>query len=211
MVERITIFADLETNIVMPTHRWPLCLDGIAAFASMRASMGNTFGTGEITDESVEETDRLQLPFTKMGSGENWFWAASRAYLSEESKSVEWIHSRNDLLKYEKTVPLEDRENVDEKNVKWKNVRLPQVSDSARRVFWFADSTNPDELIDLLSTVPAIGKNWSRGNGQVTKWSYETRDTDFDPGWRPMIVDTGGVLEGIRPPYWHPKQKRMVA
>lgn len=210
MLGRVT--ARLASNPILPAHQWPLTLDAVVAHRVMRAKLGHRFGSDGLTAEDCAVTDALDLPLAKIGSGDGWVWAASRAVPSHTGQAVEWQHSSNDLGLYERRVPPDRAERLDEARAKWKPGRLPRVVTVTASVSWLVDTTDPDRLMAILSEVVAVGKGHARGYGQVTGWAIEEIDPfPWSADLRPLPEAGSGVIVGIRPPYWHQAQQREVA
>jgi hypothetical protein len=110
-----------------------------------------------------------------------------------------------------------------------KSYRLPNKITPCKSVVWFVGGSKRRNLISLLKTVPAIGKDRSQGYGRVSKWLVE--ETEHDWSWFADVPE-GRLLMRVLPwseeieqtcigfkrwfggfanPYWHPDRQMEVA
>lgn len=91
---------------------------------------------------------------------------------------------------------------------KGKDLAYPTVY--ARELRWVLLG-DPSEVRRLLQSCSGIGKLRHHGNGAVDAWSVVERAEGPDWSRGRMLPDPGGVLRGIRPPYWHPSRQVRCA
>jgi len=199
----VTITADLVTPVVMPPVQWPLMLDAVLAWRLMRAKRRMEFGQDRMTGDSVAETDQLPLPFDRREQNGLWWWDVSCAVtINDGGAGVEWQHSRNDHAKYDRRVPIDSQEKITETQARWKVNRLPRIATAASGLRWIANTPDPDRLLACCEHVKALGKNWSRGSGQVKGWRVECSDAPVELTSQHRPLPGEGAEHRIRPPYW---------
>jgi hypothetical protein len=93
----------------------------------------------------------------------------------------------------------------------YKAYHMPVFYRHALSVSWYLLG-NIAWVREMLSTVTNVGKKCSQGWGAVLRWSVEPWAEDWSvwgPDGRLMraIPDEGGVLTGLRPSYWLPRNQ----
>lgn len=205
----VTITASMASSPILGDPRWPIMLDGLLAWRVLAESMGSRFGSG---DPDCAAADAADLPLRRAGDGDDWVWVASRGWPSEDVTDLSHTHSRNDPLDYERRTE-QGRPKMDETRAEWKPTRKPRVATVCGEMKWMADSSDPDRLLHILRNVRAVGQLATRGYGQVAEWGLTesgTVDEIITAAARPVPSPGGTTRAGIRPPYWHPNQHRMV-
>lgn len=91
--------------------------------------------------------------------------------------------------------------------------RMPLVYRHALVLTWYAVGDRA-RITYLLSLVRHVGKKAAMGWGEVIDWTVEPHAEDWSvwgPEGRLMrpIPDEGGVLYGLRPPYWLPQHQTL--
>lgn len=149
-------------------------------------------------------------------------WAASKAIYEETSKTVEFYNKRPDFFASDKIGHLKEEKGIISDSAGlYRAYRNPVIVRTVKNdCIKFYCMGHKEEIADLLSYMPAVGKKPSMGFGIITK--IEIRDIDADyslyhPKYglmRPLPVseahDYGHDLNypimkyGVKPPYWKP-------
>lgn len=155
-------------------------------------------------------------------------WAASRAVYIEVEKRVEHYNKRPDFFAADKINYLaESKGIISDSAGAYRAYRNPVVIRIVKDgILKFYCMGHADEIIDLLSRIPAVGKKPSMGWGIVDKWEVKSVDADYSL-WhpkhglmRPVALDESAqypdldlsdypILNyGVKPPYWKQKNFR---
>lgn len=151
-------------------------------------------------------------------------WAASKGIYTELSQEIEHINKRPDFF----APPKSDYLNMDKGIISdsvglYRAYRIPAVIRTVKDglvTFWAMGHKN--EVSDLLSYIPALGKKPAAGYGIIDDYTVEDCDEDYSlmhPDYglmRPEPVEGGPEYKGcpiinygIKPPYWKPKNMRL--
>lgn len=150
-------------------------------------------------------------------------YAASRAVYAEEGQSIEHWNKRPNFF----TAGAEQYLGMDKGIISssiglYRAYRMPQVIRHIKDgllTFWAMG--HADEVLELLETIPAVGKKPAMGWGVVDKWMVEDCDEDFclfhpDHGlMRPTPVEDMEISGypimqyAVRPPYWKQVNQRL--
>jgi len=149
-------------------------------------------------------------------------WAASKGIYTEISQTVEHINKRPDFFAPGKTESLDmDKGIISDSVGLYRAYRIPAVIRTIRDgliTFWAMG--HKDEVEDLLSYIPAVGKKPTAGYGIIDSYTVSDCDEDYslwhpDHGlMRPVPVEDGKyegypiIKYGVKPPYWKPKNMR---
>lgn len=154
-------------------------------------------------------------------------WAASRGIYTEVGANIEHYNKRPDFFSA-KAVDFLDMEQglISDSVGKFRAYRQPQLIRTVQdaTIIFFAVG-HADEIQDLLSYIPAVGKKPAMGWGIIDKWAVEPADEDYTT-WhpkfglmRPLEVEKDEItpeaqkypcmLYGIRPPYWKSVNQRL--
>lgn len=156
-------------------------------------------------------------------------WAASKGIYTEIGKTIEHINKRPNFFGGDKINTLDmDKGIISESVGKYRAYRIPQVIRTIKDgiiIFWARG--HKDEIEDLLSYIPAVGKKYAAGYGLITEWYIDECENDYSlyhPEYglmRPVEIDGEEVKTisidgkypimeyGIKPPYWKEKNYRL--
>lgn len=239
----LTVTAHLQQGIVLDTP-FGTALDGLlASVARDRAKAARTTTTGILTTGSLldgglhaDDPAVTDLPLARCiiaGTG-HWHWLCTTAYpldingaVTREDPDVHHQHSRvrerllpHTVSRIPTTLPPASG--------RYRMRRMPVVSTPAAAVIWHAVG-DPDQIADLLTALPAIGRRRGTGEGTVLAWDI-TPCPEADPIrhghchpdhtlGRPAPYACAAALDlptdrtgtaGLRPPYWHPATQTNV-
>ena len=180
-------------------------------------------------DETSDEFDGyIGLPLRMLPSNR---WEASRGIYTEVGQSIEHYNKRPDFFSSDKIGYLGNDSGIISDSVGlYRAYRNPQLIRTVKDgIITFYVVGHKDEIKDLLSYIPAVGKKPSMGWGIVDKWEIEEIEENYatwHPEYglmRPIIVDEAEQIAelsaskdkypimkyGIKPPYWKPKNARI--
>ena len=183
-------------------------IDGILLFYAMQERYGRQQATlpGEITAPLVD------LPLERRGNGSEWYYAASMAEWVDLCQGKSFWTKRIYKKGVERLVDFNGRRGkVIVEEGRYKGYQMPVFYLHATRIHWYAVG-DIDAVRSLLSACTHIGKKTAYGWGRVL-WSVEQWHSDWsewrdDTQMRALPAD-GGILYGIRPPYWLPENQTM--
>lgn len=155
-------------------------------------------------------------------------WAASRGVYDEVSKQIEYYNKRPDFFASDKIGYLDMEKGLISDSVgKYRAYRNPVVVRTIKNAtVKFYAMGNPDEVANLLSLMPAVGKKPSMGWGIIDKFEVREIDEDyslFHPKYglmRPVLIEEAENYDfdfsgypimnyGVKPPYWKPVNFRQ--
>lgn len=161
-----------------------------------------------------EKTDmNFGLPLRQLHTDSGIRYAASCGFYSQYGYKIEYWNKRPDFTgknaKY-----LAGGGKIDTSKGELKAYHFPQVIRTVSDIEFYAMG-NAEKIKDLLSYVPAIGKKYAAGWGNVEEWVVE----EFDEDWttdgkyglmRPMPIEEYDPKDriytmgecAIRPPAW---------
>ena len=150
-------------------------------------------------------------------------WAASKGIYTEISQQVEHINKRPDFFAPGKTESLNmDKGIISDSVGLYRAYRIPSVIRIIKNgeiTFWAVG--HKDEVSDLLSAIPSVGKKYAAGYGIIRDFTVEDCDEDYslwhpDHGlMRPVPIEDGKYegypvfRYGVKPPYWKPQNARL--
>lgn len=141
---------------------WAPALDGMLAFAAMQERLGRDMGTN-IDLEPVEG-----LPLAVERHGDLWWYAAGSPETSPPlHQRDKHFHRRFNNVDAERWMAAR---RVETAMGPHKNLRKPHFVTTCASVSWKCVG-DPGEIERLLRRIPAIGSGWSRGLGQVARWT----------------------------------------
>lgn len=154
-------------------------------------------------------------------------WAASRAVYTEIGKDLQHINRRPDFFAADKHDLLAmDKGIISDSVGEFRAYRIPNVIRVIEGgILTFFAIGHKNEIEELLSHMPAVGKKYSAGWGFVREWIVEDINEDYTlwhPEYglmRPLPVDeydgSHGNLDypimqyAVKPPYWKPINRRL--
>ena len=183
--------------------------------------------------QDTADPEELELPLARCTSGGDglWHWAATSAYPHEHTTEVPDIHywtGRTDARTLEHLTPALPATQSDRQG-RYRARYMPLLVTPCTSVSWSAVG-DPATITALLSTVSAIGKKRSHGEGHVLCWTV-TPTPAVDP-WAAAHLHPDGTLgrptpeaclhhhpapltggygtAGLRPPYMHPPRQHHL-
>ena len=167
----------------------------------------------------------LPLRQTPENTGAGSVWAASMGIYAETAQSVEYWNKRPNFFGADKTDYLDqDKGVISDSEGRYRAYRTPCVVRTVKDgVIDFYCMGHKDEVLDLLSYIPALGKKPAIGYGRVESWTAEDIGEDYSvthPEYglmRPVPIIEGRTTPakypireyGIKPPYWKPENRRL--
>lgn len=170
--------------------------------------------------DSVPGGGHIGLPLRQLPDNR---WAASRAVYEQTAQTIEYWNKRPNFFSADKERHLAERSGMISSSVGlYRAYRMPQVIrhvKDGRLTFWAVG--HADEVLELLESIPAVGKKAAMGWGIVDRWEVKPCDEDYTvmhPRYglmRPMPVEemtlTGyPIMEyAVKPPYWKAANRRL--
>lgn len=204
MYETLKITAYPRTGIEADAY---LPIDGILYYHAMQREYGPQLIT---TPGQVANVASVPLPLARAGAGEAWFYAASFAEWGPHSDYGAFWVKRFDRQHADVVDFGGRRGNVIVEKGRYKSYHQQTFLRHALWVSWYVVGERA-EIEALLARVTHIGKKTAQGNGRINEWRVEPWAEDWSV-WRGerlmrAIPDAGGILYGIRPPYWLPENQ----
>ena len=144
-----------------------------------------------------------------------WYWAVSLGQMQIIREYVYRWHRRF-AAEHDRYIDMSTKKSgrIDTKAGYMKSYRHPVPVIVTPDITWYAVGDGK-ELQRMLNQVSYIGKNRSQGFGWVKEWIIESWHADWserdDQGRLmrdlPVPADLAEGYEGIRPPYWHIKNR----
>lgn len=162
--------------------------------------------------ECGADDPHLRLPLKiRAGDTRDWYYAASGAiWPPHVADGTDYWVKRVDVAQAHfaavtAKVPISGG--------RYRGYRMPIPYRHALSVSWYVVG-DPEEIRQLLSLVTHVGKKTEMGWGAVIRWEVEPTDDDYserDAAGQPTrpLPDQAGILYGIRPPYWHPRNQTL--
>jgi len=194
----------IETDVFLP-------IDAILYFYAMRRKYDSLIIT---TPGQLPNVAPVELPLEKRIVNNEWFYAASFAQWSTYADGHGFWTKRFDR----KQSHLIERDGKRRGKLiihkgRYKSYHMPTFYRHALSVSWYVVGDKP-EIESLLAHITHIGKKTSQGNGRIIRWQVEACPHDWsiygEGGLMRAIPDEGGILYGIRPPYWL-RENQIVA
>lgn len=201
------ITAHMRTGIISDPY---MPIDGVLHAAMMY----QTFGAEEVTvagESPLFGGGHGSIPLERAVIGGLWFFKASFAQWDEpyvDDRSF-WVkrfdHDNSDLIDFGSKRP-----SILTASGIYKGYNTPVFLRHTLAVRWYAVG-NIDKVSALLESVTHLGKKVSQGWGRVNRWEVEpwAHDWSVFRGQEVMraIPSKDGILYGVRPPYWQPKNQ----
>ncbi|MFA5636873.1 MAG: hypothetical protein WC977_13330 [Anaerovoracaceae bacterium] len=191
----------LRTGVVSDAT---LPLDGVLLYQAMRRKYGPQQAT--LPGTVVVQPEAADVPLKIVGLGQpDWFYACSFAQWPRDTAEGKAYWEKRVDTKRLDIVDLGRASRVVVEKGRYRSYHMPVFYRAALWVEWFG--VGDIETIDaLLRDVWAIGKKTSQGWGRIIRWEVAPWMADWSvmAGARLMraVPEEGGVLWGIRPPYW---------
>jgi len=167
----------------------------------------------------------IGLPL-KMYSGN--VWSASRGIYTEVSRSIEFINKRPNFFNADKIHFLNvDKGIISDSMGIYRAYRIPNIIRTLRgSEITFYCCGHKDEILSMLSAMPAVAKKGAAGFGIVKEWTAEEIDEDYS-FWHPEYglmrpIPVGcefaerhdmskyPILQyATKPPYWKAKNMEL--
>lgn len=195
-----------------------IMLDGILYHAWFLKYHPEVFETGQWMKHS---SGYIGLPLRKLPGNR---WAASKGVYTEIGQNIEYWNKRPDFFASDKINYLDMNKGLISDSVGEKRAyRTPCLVRTVKGgLIDFYCMGHADEIFDLLSYIPAVGKKPSMGWGIAGEWSVKEIDNDYSfvhPEYglmRPTPISCSDILDiskpeiypildyAIKPPYWKP-------
>lgn len=227
--EPLRVTAHLAGGIAQASP-WGIALDGLLASALWADHKDTQRAAGVPTTplHDVEDPTDLPLPLARCtrAGADLWHWAATCAHPAGPTCTD--VRTWTGRVDHRGTAQLtaDLPKVVADRQGRYRARRMPLLVTACAAVTWHAIG-DPIAVTELVSTITAIGKKRSHGEGHVLRWDVDT--LDWNP-WaaahlhpdgtlgRPTpagclehpdnstttgIVDGGLGTAGLRPPYMH--------
>lgn len=208
---------------------WTCSLDGL--LASVLWQDHKQANPPEVPALSLLDPPDLPLPLARCERDPLWWhWAATCGWpsASPDRPEIRYWHTRTDHRHIERNVAQLPAK-LPEGSGRWKAYRMPLPITVTQSLTWHAIGAI-GAVESLLSSIQAIGKKRSQGEGRVARWEVTPADlSDFAAAHlsptgalaRPTphgcladyegpLVDGGDGYAGIRPPHMHPSRRTDV-
>lgn len=233
----LIVIAYLQQGIVMD-QRYGLTLDGLLSSAVRQKEAGGIQKSVLDGGLQVDDPEVWDLPLARCHISEEWHWLCTGA------NAIDSLG--NTIIPYaESPDPHRLTVRPDERRAKAVAVKIPadlggtrgrfrpRVSPvlvtPAHALIWRAVG-NPNDILDLLSTLPSIGGRRGSGEGHVLKWEVQKVHVD-EPIQFAHLHEDGRLgrpapilcaknfnatkwaegAAGIRPPLFHESNQRFLA
>lgn len=232
----LQITATTPHGIVL-SRPWGVALDGLLASVLWHRRKWTARATGEtVTYRHSETPQTLDLPLARCGDpdhDDDWHWMATFADLHPRTQDViepdiRWRTSRTDRSRLQHLSHRIGSQVVSDSAGRYQRRIVPVIAHPATTLTWRAVG-DPDQIQDLLTDLPSIGKHRGVGEGLVTHWDIkETPDVsewaaghEHEPGILgrtapPRCVTSAATTTGpsgfatLRPPYLHPASRTVA-
>lgn len=230
----VVVSASLQQGVVWD-RRLGLALDGVLASVVRRLSApAGTAGSLIDGGLSVEEPRMWELPLAKCDGGGDWHWACGHGVAVDGEgvavpsgvPDVKQLSQRPDERRAALTaarIPAD----VGGRRGRFRPRLRPVLTTPAVSVQWRALGV-PDALQSLLGYVTAVGGRRGIGEGAVLRWDVTPVEVEDVYAFvhlvnghlsrpvpevcaRTLGVEFATVRAGIRPPYFHPAEQRLLA
>lgn len=212
----LRIVAKLQTGQVC-SYDNKISLDGLLSWVWFRENHPELLEYGAPEDEWPD----ADLPLERRVPGYDpgaWYWAVSLGHYVPNGEFVFHWHRRFSAHR-EQYLDLSNRKSgrINTAAGYMKVYRHPVPVILTPEITWYAVG-DADELRRMLSKVSWIGKNRSQGFGIVDEWFVEPWPEDWSerrPDGRvmrdlPVPESEAEGYQGIRPPYWHRRNRYPV-
>lgn len=223
--EPLQVTAHLEAGIVFG-HPWGIALDGLLASTLLdRADSDDAKVLDQPTPSLVD------LPLARCDAGRSWHWASTCAWPVDGTDLLPHVtyFSAHADHRHLETLAQSTPKTVSDRRGRYRAHHRPVLVTTCTAVVWQA-AGHADQIRDLLSIIPAIGKKRTHGHGRVLKWTVTatpnlstwdashlhpngTLGRPCPPSCldgRPDVIDGGRGRAGVRPPYIHPATQTDV-
>lgn len=213
---------------------WGVSLDGLLASVLWHRRKWAARAAGQhLTYRPDEPQETLPLPLAHCGDPDHdtdWHWMATFADLHPRipevtQPDIRWRTSQTDRQRLQQLTFIIGRQVVSANSGRYQHRIVPVMAHPATHLTWRAVG-DPDQIRDLLTDLPSIGKHTNVGQGLVTRW--EVTETPDVPDWSaghehepgvlgrttpPRCLDSTTTTTGplgtgtVRPPYLHPTSR----
>ncbi|QCO29017.1 hypothetical protein [Mycobacteroides abscessus] len=231
----VLVVAATPHGIVL-SRPWGIALDGLLASVIWHRRKRAATESGHLLTYHPEHTpEDIELPLARCGEPDrdlHWHWLATFADLHPTARDipdVRWRTSRTNRSRLQQLAPVIGARVVTDRRGRYQRRVIPVTARPATHVSWRAVG-DPDQIRDLLTDLPSIGKHRGTGEGVVAQWDVtETPDVSWwsaghehEPGilgrTAPLrCLDEHPNLQlgppgnaPIRPPYLHPATRTLV-
>lgn len=191
-----------------------LFLDSIMAYSWMLENHPEQVTLNNAATDKAIDID-LSCALEKRGEGDDWFWACSMGQFEEKCETIEYAHKRVSPMAAERYVDFGRRRGkIVTGGGPYKSWRKPILVKLIPSVTWYCVG-DAEEIKRLLEPITHIGGRRGSGYGLVREWRVEPWDEDWSVYgrngelMRPLPDPNGTEEQGIRPPYWSPRNWRV--
>lgn len=183
---------------------WSPTLDGMLAWVFMKRLLGPDFGT------NLDLRPVTGLPLAVEAFGDQWWYACGLPEFTPLHQRDKHLHRRFNAEDAERF--LVGKRRIETAMGAHKNLRKPRLVNVAGTVTWRAVG-DPAAIRNLLTEIPAIGLGWSRGLGQVTRWTVAEGFEGTLRRWVPADyarahgITGRQIMHGLRPPARLPENR----
>lgn len=191
---------------VVLSRPWGVALDGLLASVLWHRHKWAIRSAGGILHYHPDKSPQaIELPLARCGDpdrNDDWHWMATFADLHPQTNAViepdiRWRTSRTDRTRLQHLNPSIGRQVVSDSAGRYQRRVVPVIAHPATCLTWRAVG-DPDQLRDLLTDLPSIGKYRGAGEGLVTCWDVQPIP-EIDE-WRAGHEHEPGVLGRTAPP-----------
>lgn len=159
-----------------------------------------------------DDIEAADVPLARRGDGERWYYAAS--FAQWEGVTAEYTNHWVKRLDQQQSGLIDFRGRRGKVIIEqgaYKAYRMPMFPRHALSVCWYVVGDRA-WIAHALRFMTHIGKKPAQGEGRTLQWEVEPWADDWSvwgPDGRLMraIPDDGGILTGMRPSYWLPRNQ----
>jgi CRISPR type IV-associated protein Csf3 len=211
--EPLKITALLQTPVISDEY---LPLDAVLYYQAMREKYGSQDATFSGQDHP-RAVAGITLPIARCNEQNPlWYYAASFAqWPNSVTQGMDHWNRRLDLSLVDLIDWQGKKARIDVSAGRYKSYHMPVYYRHAIEAHWFVLGQR-SEIEKLLAHTTNLGKKTAQGWGAVGEWRVDSTPADYSvrgPNGELMraVPASGGILTGIRPSYWLPKNQAPCA
>ncbi|MCX7880849.1 MAG: hypothetical protein N2517_09345 [Ignavibacteria bacterium] len=144
----------------------------------------------------------IDLPLEKLGTGEDWFYAATFAIFPDHAKEFKQFYAKRFALHRGDFVATNKKVNI--RGGRYRSLFMNVYYRATLWVDWLVKG-DVTEIRKIIKHIFFIGKKTSQGWGSVLKWEIQPHEFCVEKDGRLLRAipkQSGEYLFAIRPPYW---------